>query len=80
MSWIEAVRCLWEVVRARGELGFRPAALARHGGRESFVPADVVNDALPDRSLGLCDACGMAWGVEMWPWVCRPPFRLHWHG
>ena len=66
MSWIDTVRCLWQVIRARGELSFGPAALDRQRARESVVPLDVVRDAVPDRSLGLCDACGLAWGVEMW--------------
>jgi hypothetical protein len=63
---VEALlRRWWAIWWARAELQEGTLALERVEERGPGHP-DVVGVTLPDRSLGLCDACNLAWGVELW--------------
>jgi hypothetical protein len=53
-------------MRARGELRSGAAEVGRRFGRDAPKHPDRVGVPLPNTSLGLCDACHVAWGVEMW--------------
>lgn len=67
MSWRQnRIAGWWEVLRARAELLSGSAVVTRRFARDAAPRPDRVGRPLADTSLGLCDACHLAWGVEMW--------------
>ena len=69
MSWLMAMPRRWWIILWVGEEPEpRPLPRARTGNRNPRrdVLGGPLKGPLADRSLGLCDACGVAWGVEIW--------------
>jgi len=62
----DEIRLWWAVIRARGQLSIGLAAFHRAAGQDGAAPADLVGRPVADHNLGLCDACHLAWGVEVW--------------